>query len=126
MRQTSHKPGFDSTRSFANYTEYQDALWEALDDFYYADVGGYGHTRLPTPGKIIEPTLSHQLEFDGWKELVIKRWDAEAKRDKQTKGIQADEISDNLWYYRYERFLDAEKYYVQLTPSKEAREWGNE
>ena len=96
-------------------------MWEALDDFYYADVGGYGNMRIPTPGKRLEPSLPHQLEFSGWKERVINRWKAEASRDKLTKGLEADEIPDNLWYYLYERFLAAEEHY-ELT-IKDKRAW---
>ena len=111
MKHSSHKPGAEIKRSFSGYTTYQECLWQAFDDFYFADVGGYGHTRMPTPGKIIEPTLSHQLDFSGWKELVIDRWAKEATRDKATKNLDVNEISDNLWYYLYERFLDAEQYF---------------
>ena len=51
MKQTKHQPGVIVKRQFNNYSEFQDALWNAFDDFYYADVGGYGATRMPTPGK---------------------------------------------------------------------------
>jgi len=112
MKHSSHSPGAKIKRNFDGYTGYQECLWQALDDFYFADVGGYGHTRMPTPGKIIGPTLSHQLEFSGWKELVIERWSKESVRDRATKGLDAHEISDNLWYYLYERFLDAEPYFA--------------
>jgi len=111
MKHSSHKPGAEIKRSFSGYTPYQECLWQAFDDFYFADVGGYGHTRMPTPGKIIEPTLPNQLDLSGWKERVIDRWTKEARRDKDTKSLNVDEISDNLWYYLYERFLDAEKYF---------------
>jgi hypothetical protein len=75
--------------------------------------------RIPTPGKCLEPSLPHQLEFSGWKERVIARWKAEAGRDKLTKGLEGDEIPDNLWYYLYERFLVAEEYYeVTMKDSK--------
>lgn len=111
MKHSSHRPGSAIKRSFSGYTTYQEYLWQAFDDFYFADVGGYGHTRMPTPGKAIGPTFSHQLEFSGWKELVIERWGKEASRDKATKGLDVTEISDHLWYYLYERFLDAERYF---------------
>ena len=111
MKLSSHKPGAIIKRSFSGYTPYQECLWKALDDFYFADVGGYGHTRMPTPGKVIEPTLPHQLDLSGWKERVIERWDKESGRDRGTKGLDANEIPDNLWYYLYERFLDAEQYF---------------
>ena len=107
-----HMPGEFVNKKFGSYTEYQEHLWEALDDFFFADVGGYGHTRMPTPGKTLEPKYTHQLDFSGWKERVIDRWEVEARRDKATRGITEDEIPENLWYYLYERFLDAEQYYA--------------
>ena len=117
MKHSSHKPGAEIKRSFSGYTPYQECLWQAFDDFYFADVGGYGHTRMPTPGKIIEPILSHQLDFSGWKERVIEQWAKESKRDKGTKSLEGNEIPDNLWYYLYERFLDAEQYFEDHTKS---------
>ena len=113
MKSVPHKPGAEVKRSFSGYSKYQEALWQAFDDFYFADVGGYNNTRMPTPGKIIEPTLPHQLDLSGWKELVIERWEKEAVRDKATKSLDANEIPDNLWYYLYERFLDAEQYFEE-------------
>ena len=108
MKQTKHQPGVIVKRQFNNYSEFQDALWNAFDDFYYADVGGYGATRMPTPGKVVEPVTSYNLDFNDWKLRVIQRWKAEAGRDNQTRGVSSeDEFSDNLWYYLYERFLDA-------------------
>ena len=111
FKPSPHMPGKRINRTFHNYTEYQENLWQALDDFYFADLQGYGHTRMPSPDKIIEPSFPHQLDFSGWKERVIERWKAESRRDPSTKGIEEDEIPENLWYYLYERFLDCEKYY---------------
>jgi len=115
FKPSPHMPGKRINRTFHNYTEYQDSLWQALDDFYFADLQGYGHTRMPSPDKVIEPSFPHQLDFSGWKERVIERWAAEARRDPATKGIEEDEIPENLWYYLYERFLDCEKYYAPPT-----------
>jgi len=113
MKQTKHQPGLVVSRQFHNYNEFQDALWDAFDDFYYADVGGYGETRMPTPGKVIEPKNSYNLDFNDWKLRVLERWKAEAGRDAQTRGCTVEEFSENLWYYLYERFLDAtNKYYI--------------
>ena len=108
MKQTKHQPGLVVNRQFNNYNAFQDALWEAFDDFYYADVGGYGNTRMPAPGKAIEPVNSYNLDFNDWKKRVIERWKAEAGRDAQTRGVSSEEeFPANLWYYLYERFLDA-------------------
>ena len=116
MKQTRHKPGDINRREFSNYTSFSEALWVALDDFYYADVGGYGAMRMPTPGKTLEPTHSYNLEFKDWQKLVIDRWEAESNRDRATRGCTIEEFPENLWYYLYERFMDAtDKHY---TPKK--------
>lgn len=112
MKQTRHKPGDINRREFSNYTSFSEALWVALDDFYYADVGGYGAMRMPTPGKTLEPTHSYNLEFKAWQKLVIDRWEAESNRDRATRGCTIEEFPENLWYYLYERFMDAtDKHY---------------
>ena len=107
MKQTKHQPGIKTQRQFTNYNAFQDALWEAFDDFYYADVGGYGNMRMPTPGKRVEPTKSWNLDFNDWKLRVQERWHAESGRDALTRGATQEEFPDNLWYYLYERLLDA-------------------
>ena len=76
--------------------------------------------RMATPGKPLEPSLSHQLDFSGWKERALERWQAESGRDASTKGISGDEIPDNLWYYLYDRFLNAEKHYVLTMKDKKS------
>ena len=107
MKQTKHQPGIKTHRQFNNYNDFQEALWKAFDDFYYADVGGYGGMRMPTPGKYVEPTRSWNLDFNNWKLRVQERWKAEATRDAQTRGVTLEEFPENLWYYLYERMLDA-------------------
>ena len=112
MKQTRHRPGDKNRREFSNYTSFSEALWVALDDFYYADVGGYSAMRMPTPGKSLEPTHSYNLEFKEWQKLVIDRWKAESNRDHGTRGCTIEAFPENLWYYLYERFMDAtDKYY---------------
>ena len=113
MKQTRYKPGEVGRREFQNYNEYQDALWKVFDDFYYADVGGYSAMRMPTPGKQVVPSEAYQLNFEDWKNLVVSRWTSEAKRDKNTRGCEITEFSDNFWYYLYERFLNVvDEHYV--------------
>ena len=63
---------------------------------------------MPTPGRAIEPVNSYNLDFNDWKKRVIERWKVEAGRDAQTRGVSSeDEFPANLWYYLYERFLEA-------------------
>jgi len=107
MKQTKHKPGVVGKRTFSNYNDFQNALWQAFDDFYHADVGGYGAMRMPTPGKPLISPIVDQLAFKEWQQLVITRWKAEAHRDVHTRGCTVEEFPDNLWYYLYERFLVA-------------------
>ena len=47
------------------------------------------------------------LDFNNWKLLVQERWKAESGRDAQTRGVTLEEFPENLWYYLYERMLDA-------------------
>jgi|TARA_Y100000310_G_scaffold88641_1_gene85694 hypothetical protein len=107
MKQTKHQPGIKTHRQFTNYNAFQEELWAAFDDFYYADVGGYGDMRMPTPGKYVEPTKTWNLDFNNWKLLVQERWQAESGRDALTRGVTLEEFPENLWYYLYERMLDA-------------------
>ena len=107
MKQSKHKPGEITIATYNTYNPFQRALWEAFSDFYCADVGGYSGMRMPTPGKSMEPSKSYNLDFNDWKKRVIERWEAESKRDGRTKGGISEEFSDNLWYYLYERFMDA-------------------
>ena len=107
MKQTKHQPGIQTQRIFTKYNDFQNALWAAFDDFYYADVGGYGNMRMPTPGKYIEPTKTWNLDFNNWKLRVQERWQYESGRDALTRGATQEEFPENLWYYLYERMLDA-------------------
>ena len=63
--------------------------------------------RMPTPGKYVEPTKTWNLDFNNWKLLVQERWQAESGRDALTRGVTLEEFPENLWYYLYERMLDA-------------------
>ena len=107
MKQTKHQPGIIGKKQFNNYNDFQQALWEAFDDFYYADIGGYGTMRMPTPGKSLDPKHSYNLDFNDWKIRVIERWKAESGRDSFTRGCTEADFPEGLWYYLYERFLDA-------------------
>ena len=113
MKRNKHQPGILSKPQFNTYNEWQAALWKAFDDFYHADVGGYAMMRMPTPGKSLEPIYSYNLDFHNWKLRVQERWKAEAGRDSQTRGAEESDFPENLWYYLYERFLDATNTYYK-------------
>lgn len=107
---TPHPPGVVTARKFAGYTKYLNELLEEFEDFYYSHVGGYGHTRLATPGRNIEPNIDDMV-FDEWKSHVVQRWDAESRRGKGTCGYTEDDISNDLWFFLYEKFLDIKHKY---------------
>ena len=111
MKRNKHQPGIVVKRQFESYNDWQAALWNAFDDFYHADVGGYAMMRMPTPGKSLEPTHSYNLDFHDWKLRVQERWRVESGRDSQTRGAEEADFPENLWYYLYERFLDATNMY---------------
>jgi len=112
MKRNKHQPGIVVNRQFNSYNDWQSALWDAFDDFYHADVGGYAMMRMPTPGKSLDPIHSYNLDFNDWKLRVQERWLVEAHRDPHTRGAVQEDFPDNLWYYLYERMLDAtNKYY---------------
>ena len=95
-------PGEITKRAFVNYSPWQEALWEATSDVAYSVLGGYNHTRMPTPGNNI--SLSG---FEAWRLKVITAWATEANRDINTRGIALEDISDYQWLHWYERMLAA-------------------
>lgn len=102
MNEFPYFPGTVTGQQYQPYNAYQQALWDAFDDTFRAMVGGYEHTRRPTPGK--EFNLDG---FDAWQEKCIKQWAIEAHRDPGTRGPAKEELPRELWLYLYERMLDA-------------------
>lgn len=103
---TPYQPGYSSARQWERdqYTNYQWGLWTALEDSYYAHVGGYAVCRMPTPGKVIDMD-----RFKRWQATMVKRWAYEATRDHLTRGLTAEDWPEGLWQYCYERMLEAEQ-----------------
>lgn len=87
----------------SGYSPWQEALWQAMNDVYYAAVYGYGHTRQASPGRAFD-----MQAFESWKAKVVAAWAQESVRDAGTRGADMEEIPDSLWLYWYERVLDAE------------------
>ena len=102
--------GFTLRREFPKYNDYQQALWVAFEDTYYARVYGFGDTRLPTPGADVD-----ELKFQAWKDKVVAAWANEAQRDSRTRGLREDDLPENLWRYLYERMLAAPR--TQANPA---------
>lgn len=95
-------PGQTTKRQFNNYSPYQEAMWQAMADTFYANLGGYGHTRLPTPGKAID-----LAGFFAWQEKVVSAWEGESHRDVDTVGMKEGDMPGHLWLYWYERMVAA-------------------
>ena len=106
-------PGVKVDRQFSGYTPWQQALWLAWDDSYYANLGGYVECRMPTPGKPVDMTA-----FGEWQEKVEQAWAVEATRDAWTRGLTIDELPESLWLSLYERMVAADKYrgYLNTVP----------
>ena len=98
-----HQPGATTQRQFEGYDSYQEALWKAFDDVYYARIGGYGHTRRPTPGKEFD-----EGRFRAWQQKAISAWASEATRDAKTRGLTKEDLPEELWLSLYERLLAAQ------------------
>ena len=98
-----HFPGITTQRQFQGYNTYQEALWNAFEDTYYARTGGYDHTRMPTPGKEFD-----EERFRAWQQKAINAWASEATRDAKTRGLTKEDLPENLWLSLYERLLAAQ------------------
>jgi hypothetical protein len=98
-----HFPGVTTQRQFEGYDAYQEALWKAFEDTYFSRVGGYEHTRMPSPGKEFD-----EAKFEAWRAKAINAWASEATRDAKTRGITKDDMTDQLWLSLYERMLAAQ------------------
>jgi hypothetical protein len=61
-------PGVPTARRYFNYTPYQAALWQALDDVYHAGAFGYDHTRQPSPFESLPEG------FEQWRDKVVLEW----------------------------------------------------
>lgn len=97
-------PGEETTRTrypASSYTPRQEALWQALDDAFYAANYGYAQTRLPTPGWVIPDG------FEAWQQRVVNYWATQIRRDPGTRGITVEDCPLGLWQCWYERALAA-------------------
>lgn len=98
-----HFPGITTQRQFEGYSPYQEALWKAFEDTYFARVGEYEHTRMPTPGKEFD-----EDRFRTWQLKTINAWASEATRDAKTRGLTKEDLPESLWLSLYERLLAAQ------------------
>ena len=87
----------------AQYDPRQEALWQALNDVYQAHTFGFEACRQPMPGS---PAMDREA-FEKWKGRVIGQWAYEARRDKNSRGFEADDFPDSLWLYFYQRLMQA-------------------
>ena len=107
MMTSPHIPGTVSSLAFHRntYNPYQWALWVALEDSYYADVGGYAACRMPTPGRKLD-----MERFRNWQATMVRQFAYESSqaRGEGTKGLEIADWPENLWLYCYERMVDAD------------------
>lgn len=96
-------PGHWVGRKYSHYSPYQEALWQALDDTYHAEAGGYDHTRQPAPGMKVD-----QKRYEEWEQRVYYRWKEEAPRQPTMRTLLEGEWQPNLMQYMYDRMLRAE------------------
>ena len=73
-----------------------------MDTVYQAHYFGYGDTRQPTPGGVVDPK-AYQI----WQEKFDAAWAKEAERDPKTRGLTSTELGESTMRHLYERFLQA-------------------
>lgn len=98
-----HQPGQPLPRGYQHYNPYQELCWQALDTVYQAHYHGYGETRQPTPGRVIDP-----IKYLAWREKFDRAWASEAQRDQETRGLTGQELGENAMRHLYERFSRAD------------------
>jgi hypothetical protein len=96
-------PGGTAKRVYSQYSPYQEALWQAFDDAYFAYINGYAEMRQPTPGVKFD-----QDRFDAWMERILLRWQVEAKRDDKMRAMVRSDYPEALWIYLFERMVAAD------------------
>jgi len=86
------------------YNPYQEALWQAINECYYAWVEGRTQFYFPSPGGVFDLE-----DFVEWRTKAVKAWDEESKSrgKKVTRGLTIDDLPDNMWLWLYERMLSA-------------------
>lgn len=91
-------------KTWGEYLPYEDALWQAFSDFYYADHFGFGHCRQPAPGAVVD-----YAGFEQWKGRLAEEWAREARnRDNGIlQGRDLAELPPGLLESLYERAVDA-------------------
>lgn len=96
-----HPPRKSTERAYSGYTPEQDAKWRILSDIAYAGAYGYGHTRLATPGTVLdEQTVEQRMA------QVHEGWSYESKRDKGSSGLNpSSDLPKQAQYYLTERLL---------------------
>jgi hypothetical protein len=102
MMQHPAGPGRTLKRQFVGYSPYQEALWQALADTYYASIYGFSQTRMPTPGLAFD-----RDKFEAWQKKCVTAWDNEHHRMPGSGSPGLDDLPEHLWLYLYERMLAA-------------------
>lgn len=86
------------------YNDWQNALWQALNDVYHARTFGYIQNRRPSVF-----FKYNEEEFRKWKEKVTYRWAYESgsRGEGMARGLEDSDFTELEWLYFYERMLAA-------------------
>lgn len=102
MSRFRYQPGEMTRRQFSGYDDFQEDMWQAFADAYYASMGSYAATRMPSLGKAFD--MGH---FREWRDRAMEQWGAEARRGIFNRGAERSDYPEHLWLYLYERFMAA-------------------
>ena len=97
-----YSPGETTRKQFSGYNPYQEALWEAFCDAYFAWAYGYAQSRHPSPALVVDNS-----RYTNWKKRVIAMSKTEAARYKNLTSLEENDWPENLWMYLYEQMLAA-------------------
>ena len=97
-----HFPGERTVPQFSHYTDWQAKAWQAMDDNYYARIGGYDGCRMATPGAYFDND-----EFEKWVEKMEASYEFEHKRNPGTRAMTRKDFSPTQLLAFYERLKAA-------------------
>lgn len=110
-------PGQNTKLQWAR-EEYDEATWQKhkiLTDIAYAKSYGFLHTRMPTPGRSLDPQAAEKRA-----KSIERAWGYEARtRSKGEKALPASEFPLETKLYLYERIKDIPSSYLNRELNRE-------
>ena len=101
-----YAPGEAVKRSYHEgiYSSHQAKLWEIMQDCFITLNYGYGCTRGPAPGVVID-----MPRFYAWRQRWMTHWrlEAETREGQAKRAPEVDEIPEDMWLYWYQCALAA-------------------